>query len=143
MVVRRIGEPVQVDSEALGLLTAAGLMPGQPARVRQERHPVVRARRHAVQVEHGDAVVVATHPAQALRLLGGVPVLPVLHWGTRAVFDGYNKLNADALTDADDWDVIVVHDPQPAAMREYVLSKIRLERVYRAAVAADPRRSAS
>ena len=36
VVVRRIGEPVQVDSEALGLLTAAGLLPGQPARVRRE-----------------------------------------------------------------------------------------------------------
>lgn len=26
----RIGEPVQVDSEALGLLTTVGLVPGQP-----------------------------------------------------------------------------------------------------------------
>ncbi|HQH08636.1 MAG TPA: iron dependent repressor, metal binding and dimerization domain protein [Phycicoccus sp.] len=34
--VRRIGEPVQVDHEALSLLTAAGLLPGQPARVRVE-----------------------------------------------------------------------------------------------------------
>ena len=34
VVVRRIGEPVQVDSEALGLLTTAGLLPGKPARVR-------------------------------------------------------------------------------------------------------------
>jgi len=38
----------------------------------------------------------------------------------KAIFEGYNKLNADALTDADEWDVIVVHDPQPLAMREYV-----------------------
>src|SRR4029079_13215614 len=40
--------------------------------------------------------------------------------GNRTVFDGYNKLNADALVDADEWDVIVVHDPQPVAIREYV-----------------------
>jgi trehalose synthase len=40
--------------------------------------------------------------------------------GQRAVFDGYNKLNADALTDADEWDVIVVHDPQPVAIPEFV-----------------------
>ncbi|HEY2868595.1 MAG TPA: hypothetical protein VGJ11_03750, partial [Gaiellales bacterium] len=38
----------------------------------------------------------------------------------KAIFEGYNKMNADALTDADEWDVIVVHDPQPLAMREYV-----------------------
>ena len=36
VVVRRIGEPVQVDSEALGLLTTVGLVPGQPARVRRD-----------------------------------------------------------------------------------------------------------
>ena len=40
--------------------------------------------------------------------------------GQRAVFDGYNKMNADALTDADEWDVIVVHDPQPIAIPEFV-----------------------
>jgi trehalose synthase len=33
------------------------------------------------------------------------------------VFTRYNQLNADALTDADEWDMIVVHDPQPAAIR--------------------------
>jgi DtxR family transcriptional regulator, Mn-dependent transcriptional regulator len=44
VVVRRIGEPVQVDSEALGLLTAAGLMPGQPARVRREGVRVIACR---------------------------------------------------------------------------------------------------
>ena len=38
----------------------------------------------------------------------------------KAIFEVYNKLNADALTDADEWDVIVVHDPQPLAMREYL-----------------------
>jgi trehalose synthase len=40
----------------------------------------------------------------------------------KAIFEVYNRLNADALTDADEWDVIVVHDPQPLAMREYVSS---------------------
>jgi trehalose synthase len=40
--------------------------------------------------------------------------------GQRAVFDGYNKMNADALTDADEWDVIVVHDPQPVAIPEFL-----------------------
>src|SRR6478735_5758750 len=44
VVVRRIGEPVQVDSEALGLLTAAGLMPGQPARVRRDGARVIAFR---------------------------------------------------------------------------------------------------
>ena len=38
----------------------------------------------------------------------------------RAIFDGYNKLNADALEDADEWDMIVVHDPQPVAVRGFV-----------------------
>jgi trehalose synthase len=40
--------------------------------------------------------------------------------GQRAIFDGYNKLNADSLADADEWDVIVVHDPQPAAIPEFL-----------------------
>jgi len=40
--------------------------------------------------------------------------------GQRAIFDGYNKLNADALVDADEWDVIVVHDPQPVAIPEFL-----------------------
>ncbi|HMM94938.1 MAG: metal-dependent transcriptional regulator [Micrococcales bacterium] len=41
VVVRRIGEPVQVDHEALALLTSAGLLPGQPARVRRDGNRVV------------------------------------------------------------------------------------------------------
>ncbi|MBT9255071.1 metal-dependent transcriptional regulator [Phycicoccus sp. MAQZ13P-2] len=41
VVVRRIGEPVQVDHEALSLLTSAGLLPGQPARVRRDGTRVV------------------------------------------------------------------------------------------------------
>ncbi len=44
VVVRRIGEPVQVDSEALGLLTTAGLLPGQPARVRRDGARVIAFR---------------------------------------------------------------------------------------------------
>ncbi len=41
VVVRRIGEPVQNDSEALGLLTSAKLLPGRPARVRREGSRVI------------------------------------------------------------------------------------------------------
>ena len=41
VVVRRIGEPVQVDHEALTLLTSAGLLPGRPARVRRDGSRVV------------------------------------------------------------------------------------------------------
>lgn len=44
VVVRRIGEPVQTDSDALALLTAAGLLPGQPARVRRDGTRVVAFR---------------------------------------------------------------------------------------------------
>ena len=47
VVVRRIGEPVQVDSEALGLLTTAGLLPGKPARVRLEGVRVIAWREGA------------------------------------------------------------------------------------------------
>jgi glycosyltransferase involved in cell wall biosynthesis len=35
----------------------------------------------------------------------------------REIFERYNRLNAEALADADEWDVIVVHDPQPLALR--------------------------
>ncbi len=44
VVVRRIGEPVQVDAEALSLLTGAGLMPGASARVRRDGARVVVCR---------------------------------------------------------------------------------------------------
>ena len=47
--VRRIGEPVQVDHEALTLLTAAGLLPGQPAVVRLEAGRVIAARKGAAE----------------------------------------------------------------------------------------------
>ena len=35
----------------------------------------------------------------------------------RETFMEYSRLNAEALTDADEWDMIVVHDPQPVAIR--------------------------
>ncbi|HET8594701.1 MAG TPA: iron dependent repressor, metal binding and dimerization domain protein [Intrasporangium sp.] len=45
VTIRRIGEPVQVDPEALGLLTAAGVVPGASVELRPEegRIAVVRA----------------------------------------------------------------------------------------------------
>jgi trehalose synthase len=36
------------------------------------------------------------------------------------VFAEYTHLNAEALTDADEWDMIVVHDPQPVGIRPLV-----------------------
>ena len=44
MTVRRIGEPAQVEPEALNLLTQAGLMPGQRVRVRREGSRIVVVR---------------------------------------------------------------------------------------------------
>ncbi|MBP6996041.1 MAG: metal-dependent transcriptional regulator [Phycicoccus sp.] len=41
VVVRRIGEPLQADHEALALLTAAGLLPGQLAQVRSEDDRII------------------------------------------------------------------------------------------------------
>ena len=43
VTIRRIGEPVQVDVEALALLTAAGLVPGSTATVRREGSRVIAA----------------------------------------------------------------------------------------------------
>jgi trehalose synthase len=37
------------------------------------------------------------------------------------IWERYNELNAEALSE--DWDVIIVHDPQPAAMRDLVPHK--------------------
>ena len=51
VTVRRIGEPVQVDHEALSLLTAAGLLPGQRVTVRRDGSRVVVAREGATEVE--------------------------------------------------------------------------------------------
>jgi DtxR family Mn-dependent transcriptional regulator len=44
VLVRRIGEPVQVDHEALSLLTSAGLLPGQRVDVRREDGRVIAVR---------------------------------------------------------------------------------------------------
>ncbi len=41
VVVRRIGEPAQVDHEALSLLTAVGLLPGRTVEVRREGGRVI------------------------------------------------------------------------------------------------------
>lgn len=43
VTVRRIGEPAQVDHEALSLLTAAGLLPGQLVVVRRDGTRVIAA----------------------------------------------------------------------------------------------------
>jgi DtxR family Mn-dependent transcriptional regulator len=50
VTVRRIGEPAQVEPEALNLLTHAGLMPGQRVRVRRESGRIVVVREGADEV---------------------------------------------------------------------------------------------
>jgi DtxR family transcriptional regulator, Mn-dependent transcriptional regulator len=47
VTVRRIGEPAQVEPEALNLLTQAGLVPGQRVRVRREGGRIVVVREGA------------------------------------------------------------------------------------------------
>ena len=47
VTVRRIGEPAQVEPEALTLLTDAGLMPGRRVRVRREGARIVVVREGA------------------------------------------------------------------------------------------------
>ena len=42
--VRRIGEPVQVDHEALSLLTVAGLLPGERVSVRRRDNRIIAVR---------------------------------------------------------------------------------------------------
>ncbi|MFL5827123.1 MAG: glycosyltransferase [Thermoleophilaceae bacterium] len=39
------------------------------------------------------------------------------------IFEQYNRMNADELSGG--WDVIIVHDPQPAAVRQHVPEKAR------------------
>ena len=39
------------------------------------------------------------------------------------IFMAYNQLNADDLEDADEWDMIVVHDPQPVAVRSMLTTQ--------------------
>src|SRR5665648_135538 len=50
VTVRRIGEPVQVEPEALNLLTQAGLMPGRQVRVYREDGRIVVVREGAAEV---------------------------------------------------------------------------------------------
>jgi DtxR family Mn-dependent transcriptional regulator len=50
VTVRRIGEPAQVDPEALNLLTQAGLMPGRLVRVWREGGRIVIVRDGAAEV---------------------------------------------------------------------------------------------
>jgi DtxR family Mn-dependent transcriptional regulator len=47
VLVRRIGEPVQVDQDALGLLTSAGLLPGQRIEVRRQDGRIIAVREGA------------------------------------------------------------------------------------------------
>ncbi len=44
VTVRRIGEPVQVDHEALTLLTLAGLLPGENVEVRRRENRIIAVR---------------------------------------------------------------------------------------------------
>ncbi len=50
VTVRRIGEPAQVEPEALNLLTQAGLMPGRRVRVRRQDGRIVVVREGAAEV---------------------------------------------------------------------------------------------
>ena len=50
VTVRRIGEPAQVEPEALNLLTQAGLMPGRQVRVYREDGRIVVVREGAAEV---------------------------------------------------------------------------------------------
>jgi len=47
VTVRRIGEPVQVDHEALTLLTLAGLLPGENVEVRRRENRIIAVRQGA------------------------------------------------------------------------------------------------
>ena len=49
--MRRIGEPLQVDHEALTLLTSAGLLPGERVEVTLEDGRVVAVREGAERAE--------------------------------------------------------------------------------------------
>ena len=46
-----------------------------------------------------------------------------LNAGEWAVWEQYNHINAEALSE--DWDVVIVHDPQPAGIRNLVPDKAR------------------
>ncbi len=53
-------------------------------------------------------------------LQGSEQVLTDEEW---VIYERYNRINALELTDG--WDVIIVHDPQPAAVRQHVPEKAR------------------
>jgi DtxR family transcriptional regulator, Mn-dependent transcriptional regulator len=76
VVVRRIGEPVQVDHEALSLLTVAGLLPGQRVRIRREAGRVVVVRDGAEEAA-GVSLPAAT-AAHVFAAASGSPAPPVL-----------------------------------------------------------------
>jgi DtxR family Mn-dependent transcriptional regulator len=67
--VRRIGEPAQVDPEALNLLTRAGMMPGRRVRVRREGAWIVVVREGAE-----EATGVALPEDVALHVFADKPV---------------------------------------------------------------------
>ena len=39
------------------------------------------------------------------------------------IYESYNRMNAQTLTD--EWDVVIIHDPQPAGMREFIADRSR------------------
>jgi trehalose synthase len=41
----------------------------------------------------------------------------------RDVFEAYSRMNAEELEDADEWDMIVVHDPQPVAIPGFLQTR--------------------
>lgn len=69
VTVRRIGEPAQVEPEALNLLTQAGLMPGQRVRVRREGDRIVVVREGA-----GEATGVSLPEDLAVHVFADTPV---------------------------------------------------------------------
>jgi DtxR family Mn-dependent transcriptional regulator len=73
VTVRRIGEPAQVEPEALNLLTQAGLMPGQRVRVRREAGRIVVVRDGAA-----EATGVSLPDAVAAHVFADTPLAPVL-----------------------------------------------------------------
>ena len=39
------------------------------------------------------------------------------------MFEAYSRMNAEELEDADEWDMIVVHDPQPVAIPGFLQTR--------------------
>ena len=70
VIVRRLGEPVQVDPDSLALLTEAGVLPGTAATLRESDRRYILARRGALEstgvslpADIASHVYVATEPA--------------------------------------------------------------------------------